>query len=75
MDIIITNDIIEDGAEAVIVAWYFEDGDDVEKDAVLADIMIEKASLEFPSPCSGKLTIKKECEVVLKEGDIIATIE
>ena len=74
MDIIITNDILEDGAEAVIVTWYFEDSDDVEKDAVLADI-IEKASLEFAAPCSGKLTIKKECEAVLKEGDIIATIE
>ena len=75
MDIIITNDIIEDGAEAVVAAWYFEDGDEVEKDAVLADIMIEKASLELTAPCSGKLTIKKEAEEIVKEGDVIGTIE
>jgi len=74
MDIIITNDIVEDGSEAVIVTWYFDDGDVVEKDAILADIMVEKASLELVAPCSGKLTIKIECEKVLKEGDIVATI-
>ena len=75
MDIIITDDIVADGSEAVIVSWYFEDGDEVEKDAILADIMIEKASLELAAPCSGKLTIKMECEKVLKAGDIVATIE
>jgi len=74
MDIIITNDIVEDGAEAVIATWYFEDGDDVEKDAVLVDIMIEKVSLELTAPRSGKLTIKKQAEVLLIEGDIIGTI-
>jgi pyruvate/2-oxoglutarate dehydrogenase complex dihydrolipoamide acyltransferase (E2) component len=75
MNIIITNDIVEDGAEAVVATWYFEDGDEVEKDAVLADIMIEKASLELTAPCSGKLTIKKEEEELVREGDVIATIE
>jgi 2-oxoisovalerate dehydrogenase E2 component (dihydrolipoyl transacylase) len=75
MDITITKDIVEDDSEAVIVTWYFENGDEVEKDAVLADIMIEKASLELTAPCSGKLTIKMECEKVLSEGDVIATIE
>jgi pyruvate/2-oxoglutarate dehydrogenase complex dihydrolipoamide acyltransferase (E2) component len=74
MDIIITNDIVEDGSEAVIVTWYFDDGDEVEKDAILADIMVEKASLELAAPCSGKLTIKIECEKALREGDIVATI-
>ena len=62
-------------AEAVIATWYFEDGDDVEKDAVLVDIMIEKVSLELTAPRSGKLTIKKQAEVLLIEGDIIGTIE
>lgn len=75
MDIKITSDMVEDGSEAVIVTWYFEDGDEVEKDAVLADIMVEKASLELTAPCSGKLTIKMECEKVLNEDDIIATID
>jgi pyruvate/2-oxoglutarate dehydrogenase complex dihydrolipoamide acyltransferase (E2) component len=74
MDIIITNDIVDAGSEPVIVTWYFDNGDEVEKDAILADIMVEKASLEIAAPCSGKLTIKIECETVLKEGDIIATI-
>ncbi|MFT5425380.1 MAG: pyruvate/2-oxoglutarate dehydrogenase complex dihydrolipoamide acyltransferase (E2) component [Gammaproteobacteria bacterium] len=75
MDITITNDIVEDGADAIISIWYFEDGDEVEKDAVLADIMVEKAALELVAPCSGILTIKMECEIVLKEGDVVATIE
>lgn len=75
MDIKITNDIVEDGSEAVIVTWYFESGDEVEKDAVLADIMVEKATLELTAPCSGKLTTKVECEVALKEGDVVASIE
>lgn len=75
MNITITNDIVEDGSEAVIITWYFEDGDEVEKDAVLADIMVEKAALELVAPCSGILTIKMECEIVLKEGDVVATIE
>ena len=75
MDITIPNDMIEEGSEAVIVNWYFEDGDEVEKDAVLADIMVAKATLELTAPCSGKLTTKMECEVVLKEGDVVATID
>lgn len=75
MDITITNDLIEEGSEAVIVTWYFEDGDEVEKDSVLADIMVEKASLELTAPCTGKLTIKMECEKILNVGDVIATID
>ena len=75
MDILITEDICDADSECTVTAWLFDDGDEIEQGAAIAEIMIDKAQLEFPAPVSGVLRIKVEVEQPLKQGDVIATIE
>ena len=50
-------DIGEGTAEAEIVAWHVKDGDVVEEDQPLVDMMTEKATVELTSPVSGKVLV------------------
>jgi len=60
-------DIGEGIAEAEIVAWHVAIGDMVEEDAVLADLMTDKATVEMTSPVAGRL-VERAGEV----GDMVA---
>ncbi len=53
--IIKTPDIGEGIAEVELVAWHVQPGDNVTMDQVLADVMTDKATVEIPSPVSGKI--------------------
>ncbi len=55
-------DIGEGTAEAEIVEWHVKDGDVVEEDQPLVDMMTEKATVELTSPVAGK--------VMVRHGDI-----
>ncbi|MBD25192.1 MAG: branched-chain alpha-keto acid dehydrogenase subunit E2 [Candidatus Marinimicrobia bacterium] len=48
-------DIGEGTAEAEIVAWHVKDGDVVDEDQPLVDMMTEKATVELTSPVTGKV--------------------
>ena len=48
-------DIGEGIAEVELVAWHVKPGDTVKEDQVLADVMTDKATVEIPSPVSGKV--------------------
>lgn len=50
-------DIGEGTAEAEIVEWHVKDGDVVEEDQPLVDMMTEKATVELTSPVSGKVLV------------------
>ncbi|MEM7768471.1 MAG: dihydrolipoamide acetyltransferase family protein [Pseudomonadota bacterium] len=49
-------DVGEGVVEAEIVAWHVKVGDMVEEDEDLVDVMTDKATVEIPSPVSGKIT-------------------
>ena len=53
--IIKTPDIGEGIAEVELVAWHVKPGDMVHTDQLLADVMTDKATVEIPSPVSGKV--------------------
>ena len=53
--VIKTPDIGEGIAEVELVAWHVQVGDSVTMDQVLADVMTDKATVEIPSPVSGKI--------------------
>src|SRR5437762_14295983 len=53
--VIRTPDIGEGIAEVELVAWHVKPGDTVKEDQVLADVMTDKATVEIPSPVSGKV--------------------
>ncbi|MCM2253565.1 MAG: 2-oxo acid dehydrogenase subunit E2 [Ramlibacter sp.] len=48
-------DIGEGIAEVELVAWHVKPGDAVVEDQGLADVMTDKATVEIPSPVSGKV--------------------
>lgn len=48
-------DIGEGIAEAEIVAWHVKQGDFVEEDDLLADLMTDKATVEMTAPVSGRV--------------------
>ena len=48
-------DIGEGIAEAELVAWHVKPGDTVAEDQALADVMTDKATVEIPSPVTGKV--------------------
>jgi 2-oxoisovalerate dehydrogenase E2 component (dihydrolipoyl transacylase) len=64
--VIRTPDIGEGIAEVELVAWHVKPGDEVKEDQVLADVMTDKATVEIPSPITGK--------VVELMGDVGKTI-
>ena len=49
-------DIGEGIAEAEIVAWHVKVGDAVAEDQTVVELMTDKATVEVPSPVSGKVT-------------------
>lgn len=48
-------DVGEGIAEAELVEWHVKPGDPVREDMVLAAVMTDKATVEIPSPVSGKV--------------------
>jgi 2-oxoisovalerate dehydrogenase E2 component (dihydrolipoyl transacylase) len=53
--VIRTPDIGEGIAEVELVVWHVKPGDEVKEDQILADVMTDKATVEIPSPVSGKV--------------------
>ncbi len=48
-------DIGEGVAEAELVEWEVEIGTEVREDQILASVMTDKATVEIPAPCNGKV--------------------
>jgi len=60
-------DVGEGIAEAEIVAWHIAVGDELSEDAVFVEVMTDKATVELPSPVSGRI-VRLGGEV----GDVLA---
>jgi 2-oxoisovalerate dehydrogenase E2 component (dihydrolipoyl transacylase) len=52
-------DVGEGVAQAEIVAWHVNVGDEIKEDQPLVDVMTEKATVEIGSPVSGKILRRK----------------
>ena len=59
-------DIGEGLVEGEIVRWFIKEGDGVEEDQPLVEIMTDKATVELPSPVQGRV-MKRDGE----EGDVV----
>ena len=62
-------DIGEGIAEAEIIAWHVNVGDEVKEDQPLVDVMTDKATVEIDSPVSGKVVSRKG-----ETGEPISTV-
>ena len=57
-----------------IILWLYKDGDLVKQGDVVAELLVEKTTIEIESPKNGVLNIKMETEVPVSEGDLLAVI-
>ena len=69
-------DLGEGTAEAEIVAWHVKVGDVIAEDAVLADVMTDKATVEMTSPVAGAvLELNGTAGDMAPVGSVIVVIE
>ena len=59
-------DIGEGVAEGEIVKWLVKPGDAVAEHQAVVEVMTDKATVEIPSPATGRIT-----DVLAKEGDVV----
>ena len=75
-DVIIPSDLWdEDDPSGSTVIWLFDEGATVRQGDVIAEILVEKVTLELEAPASGRLTRLVEAESVVNKGDRLAVIE
>ena len=60
--------------EAMLVGWMAQDGAAVAEGAVIAEIMVEKVTVDVEAPASGRLAIVIPAEAPVHLGDVIAKI-
>ncbi|MFN7174392.1 MAG: biotin/lipoyl-containing protein [Thermaurantiacus tibetensis] len=65
----------EDDKTGSIVHWLYKDGSTVKEGDLIAEVLVEKVTLELTAPASGTLRIRVEPEVVVNKGDVVAVIE
>jgi pyruvate/2-oxoglutarate dehydrogenase complex dihydrolipoamide acyltransferase (E2) component len=62
-------------AEATVVEWKKQPGDQVEADEPLLEISTDKAESELPAPVSGRLAeVTVEAGETVEVGTVLATI-
>jgi 2-oxoglutarate dehydrogenase E2 component (dihydrolipoamide succinyltransferase) len=62
-------------SEVQLASWFFSDGDFVEKDAEIAEIDSDKATLTINAEEAGKINIKVEAGETVDVGTVICTID
>ena len=69
-------DLGEGVAEGEIVKWLVNEGDSIKEDQPMVEVMTDKATVQIPSPTTGKVgkILTKEGQAV-KVGDVLVTFE
>jgi pyruvate/2-oxoglutarate dehydrogenase complex dihydrolipoamide acyltransferase (E2) component len=64
----------EDAETGSVVLWLCPDGAAVRAGQVIAEILVEKVTVELEAPAAGTLRIRVEPEAVVNKGDVVAVI-
>ncbi|MFZ5870537.1 MAG: lipoyl domain-containing protein [Actinomycetota bacterium] len=62
-------------AEGVLSTWFVTDGQAVAADQLLAEVQVDKVSVEVPAPAAGVVHLLVEEEAAVRQGEPIARIE
>jgi len=66
--------ILGNSESGSIILWLYKDGDFVNHGDVIAELLVEKTTIEIESPIDGILNIKIESEVAVAAGAVLAVI-
>jgi len=62
-------------ADGVVATWFVKTGETVKAGQVIAEVMVDKVSVDVEAPVDGVITCLVEEEGVAKQGQEIARIE
>lgn len=69
-------DVGEGITESELLTWHVAPGQDVHEDQVLCEIETDKATVEIPAPCSGRVEqLAAEVGQTVKVGEILAVFD
>jgi pyruvate/2-oxoglutarate dehydrogenase complex dihydrolipoamide acyltransferase (E2) component len=74
-DITVPPDLVGTDDEIVLLTWVYADGAIVEKDTLIAELMLAKAQLELMAPATGRLRIFVPPDTVIRRDQVIGRIE
>jgi pyruvate/2-oxoglutarate dehydrogenase complex dihydrolipoamide acyltransferase (E2) component len=73
-DIVVPAELWSDGGEAALATWFYADGDQVSEGAIIAEVMVEKATIEILAPADGVLSILLPAEQPVAKEQVIGRI-
>jgi pyruvate/2-oxoglutarate dehydrogenase complex dihydrolipoamide acyltransferase (E2) component len=62
-------------AEGVVATWFVREGDQVAADQLLAEVAVDKVSVELLAPTAGTVHLLVEEEDAVKQGVVIARVD
>ena len=62
-------------AEGVVATWFVREGDQVAADQLLAEVAVDKVSVELLAPTAGTVHLLVEEEDVVTQGAVIARVD
>lgn len=65
----------DESAEGVLATWFVRDGEAVRAGQVIAEVMVDKVSLDVEAPIDGMVTLLVEEEAAVLQGTAIARID
>lgn len=64
----------EDHRTGSVILWLRPDGSGVRAGDVIAEVLVDKVTLELEAPASGRLSIRVARDSVVHKGDLVAEI-
>ncbi len=65
----------DESAEGVLATWFVKSGEQVKAKQVIAEIMVDKVSLDVEAPVDGTITLLVQEEASVHQGTPIARID
>lgn len=62
-------------AQGVLATWFVRNGEQVAAGHVIAEVMVDKVSMDVEAPVAGTVTLLVAEEAAVRQGDAIATID
>ena len=65
----------DESAEGILATWFVKSGEQVKVKQVIAEVMVDKVSLDVEAPIDGTVTRLVEEEASVRQGTPIARID
>ncbi|KRB82703.1 hypothetical protein ASE00_11765 [Sphingomonas sp. Root710] len=73
-EIRVPDGIADEETEIVVANWLVDEGDHVDADDVVCELMVTKVTFEVPAPASGVLQQRASVEDIVAVGDLLGVI-